>query len=202
MELIRAAGYDPKEYISVFALRSYDRINNDPARLQMMQNNSGGISFYQAEAALTRVHLGQDATDAELDNNATCTFALATEGGEKAMKLKKSEAKSTPSLTLDVPRDYHQALQIIQRFQSGDDIDESISDSVAHHAMLGTGSLFDERWSGTEESELAAYVNEELYIHTKMMIVDDLRVIIGSANLNDRSQLGQRDVSIACFHAI
>jgi len=36
-----------------------------------------------------------------------------------------------------------------------------------------------------------------LYIHSKLMIVDDRRVICGSANLNDRSQKGNHDSEIA-----
>ena len=34
---------------------------------------------------------------------------------------------------------------------------------------------------------------EIIYIHSKLMIVDDKKVIIGSANINDRSMLGTRD---------
>ena len=34
---------------------------------------------------------------------------------------------------------------------------------------------------------------EIIYIHSKLMIVDDKQVIIGSANINDRSMLGSRD---------
>ena len=40
-------------------------------------------------------------------------------------------------------------------------------------------------------------VTEMVYIHSKLMIVDDRTVIIGSANLNDRSMLGTRDAEIA-----
>ena len=36
-----------------------------------------------------------------------------------------------------------------------------------------------------------------IYIHSKVMIVDDKRMIIGSANINDRSMLGTRDSEIA-----
>jgi len=42
-----------------------------------------------------------------------------------------------------------------------------------------------------------SYVSEMLYIHSKMMIVDDRRVIMGSANINDRSQKGDGDSEIA-----
>ncbi|KAI9491274.1 hypothetical protein BDB00DRAFT_767302 [Zychaea mexicana] len=41
------------------------------------------------------------------------------------------------------------------------------------------------------------FVSEELYIHSKLLIVDDRLVIMGSANLNDRSQCGERDSEIA-----
>ena len=36
-------------------------------------------------------------------------------------------------------------------------------------------------------------VTELIYIHSKLLIVDDESVIIGSANINDRSMLGSRD---------
>ncbi|OQV12648.1 Phospholipase D1 [Hypsibius exemplaris] len=39
-------------------------------------------------------------------------------------------------------------------------------------------------------------VSELIYIHSKLMIVDDLYAIIGSANINDRSMLGLRDSEI------
>lgn len=42
-------------------------------------------------------------------------------------------------------------------------------------------------------------VTELVYVHSKMMIVDDNTVIIGSANINDRSLLGSRDSEIAAI---
>jgi phospholipase D1/2 len=36
-------------------------------------------------------------------------------------------------------------------------------------------------------------LTEQVYIHSKLMIVDDHLVLVGSANLNDRSMLGKRD---------
>ena len=49
-----------------------------------------------------------------------------------------------------------------------------------------------------------AYVNgipktEIIYIHSKLMIVDDLYVICGSANINDRSMKGTRDSEFAAL---
>jgi phospholipase D1/2 len=40
------------------------------------------------------------------------------------------------------------------------------------------------------------YLTEQIYVHSKIFIVDDLRAIIGSANLNDRSLVGIRDSEI------
>jgi len=37
----------------------------------------------------------------------------------------------------------------------------------------------------------------QVYVHSKMMIVDDDYIILGSANLNERSMAGDRDTEIA-----
>jgi phospholipase D1/2 len=49
-------------------------------------------------------------------------------------------------------------------------------------------------------SELSGrLVTELIYVHSKLIIVDDRRCIIGSANINDRSLLGNRDSEIALY---
>ncbi len=40
-------------------------------------------------------------------------------------------------------------------------------------------------------------VCEQIYVHCKLLIVDDRVVIVGSANINDRSMLGLRDSEVA-----
>lgn len=40
-------------------------------------------------------------------------------------------------------------------------------------------------------------ITELIYVHSKLLIVDDKTVIIGSANINDRSMLGKRDSEVA-----
>lgn len=42
-------------------------------------------------------------------------------------------------------------------------------------------------------------ITEIIYIHSKLMIIDDNYLIMGSANLNDRSMLGSRDSELAVF---
>jgi len=40
-------------------------------------------------------------------------------------------------------------------------------------------------------------ISEQIYVHDKLIIVDDRVLIIGSANINDRSMLGNRDSELA-----
>lgn len=40
-------------------------------------------------------------------------------------------------------------------------------------------------------------VTEQIYVHSKLLIVDDRLAILGSANINDRSLLGDRDSELA-----
>jgi len=40
-------------------------------------------------------------------------------------------------------------------------------------------------------------VTEQIYVHSKLLIVDDKVALIGSANINDRSFVGDRDSEIA-----
>ena len=70
-------------------------------------------------------------------------------------------------------------------------------DSIAACYMEAGPDLHSVPWSGSPESEVDAFVSEELYIHPKVLIPDDRLVICGSANLNDRSQLGTHDSEIA-----
>jgi phospholipase D1/2 len=52
-------------------------------------------------------------------------------------------------------------------------------------------------WAKLGEGMGVRYVTEQVYVHSKLMIVDDLYALFGSANINDRSLLGERDSEIA-----
>ncbi|GAA6010322.1 hypothetical protein JCM10207_005173 [Rhodosporidiobolus poonsookiae] len=195
-EVLRKEGVDPHQFIEFYNLRGYDRINADSQRLDRMAQNSG-VTFEQAQAALCRVYLGRDALPAELEKNKTVKFVVPREGGEKVALDDSAEAKKNPAVEFPLPQSYDEAWEIIRRFEAADEVREHIADSVAHHAMAGQRSLFDEVWEGDEASERNAYVSEQVYPHTKLLIADDTRVLIGSANINDRSQLGDRDSEIA-----
>ncbi|KAI1268919.1 phospholipase D/nuclease [Xylariaceae sp. FL1019] len=70
-------------------------------------------------------------------------------------------------------------------------------DTVSSCYMEGGPDIRRVPWHGSEQDEMNAFVSEELYIHSKVLIADDRLVICGSANLNDRSQLGSHDSEIA-----
>lgn len=75
--------------------------------------------------------------------------------------------------------------------------DDNTWDTISAAYMHNGPDLNSLPWEGDPESEIDAFVSEELYIHSKVLIADDRLVICGSANLNDRSQLGTHDSEIA-----
>ncbi|PQE08275.1 hypothetical protein CJF31_00009535 [Rutstroemia sp. NJR-2017a BVV2] len=77
------------------------------------------------------------------------------------------------------------------------DSDGEKNDTVSACILDNQAPLSSIPWTGAPEAEIDAFVSEELYIHTKLLIADDRVVVCGSANLNDRSQLGTHDSEIA-----
>ena len=64
---------------------------------------------------------------------------------------------------------------------------ENPSDYITFHGMRNHDVLMNK------------LVQEIIYVHSKLMIVDDRFVICGSANINDRSLLGDRDSELAAI---
>jgi len=155
-----------------------------------------GIKFNEARVALSRRWVG------EMDENAKNlpSTVVLKEISPTTEGLVVSDKTATKDEAVPMPATEEEARGIIKKFEDGarnlrDDI--QVSDSVAQHMLYDKTTLLEEQWLGSEEEELNAYVSELLYIHTKLMIVDDLRVIMGSANINDRSQKGDGDSEIA-----
>ncbi|KAL7424937.1 hypothetical protein Q5752_000624 [Cryptotrichosporon argae] len=189
-EMVRQAGYDPTEYISFWNLRSYDRINSPADAIKRMEERSG-VSFHEAQIALAKIYMGDNVKE----GYNTVTIEQAHDAHTNADETGK---KGSAQTQVKLPQTVEEAKEIIQRFQNGaEKSDEHISDNIGQHAMLDKTSIFDEKWDGTDDEELYCMVSELLYIHSKIMIVDDRRVVIGSANLNDRSQKGDHDSEIA-----
>ena len=66
--------------------------------------------------------------------------------------------------------------------------------NIPAHAISRFFSIYGLRTHASLNGNL---VTEVVYVHSKLMIVDDRLAIIGSANINDRSMLGDRDSEVA-----
>ncbi|KAH8990383.1 hypothetical protein EDB86DRAFT_2939025 [Lactarius hatsudake] len=195
-EEIRRAGFEPTDYIRFYHLRVYDRINAPMDTLIARMEASSGVKFNEAQVALARQWIG-DSADPDMPTEVTIKLPEPTTEG--IVLSDKTEVKTE---TYPLPRSYDEAVSVINRFEHGADVlvgrrHEAVADTVGQHALQDETGLATEKWLGSEEEELNSYVSELSYIHTKLMIVDDRRVIMGSANLNDRSQRGDGDSEIA-----
>ncbi|KAF8530716.1 phospholipase D [Gautieria morchelliformis] len=195
-EEIKASGFDPMDYIRFYHLRSYDRINAPYSSYIAMMEKNSGVTFHEAQVALARLWLGP--SYGMPDVQTTVAIKLPQPSSEGIVESSKEANKKVEAVAM--PKTVEEAKDILARFERGARGlrgDEGVEDSVAGHVLRERTGLLDERWEGTPEEERNAYVSELLYIHSKVMIVDDRRVIMGSANLNDRSQKGDGDSEIA-----
>ncbi|KAJ5126406.1 hypothetical protein N7526_008583 [Penicillium atrosanguineum] len=177
MAQIKKEGVDPTQQIFVFALRAYDRINKTPALEEL--EKKAGVNYQDIQRGIAESIMGESVHPSvgnEGDRNEKDYSSDSAEKQETLRKLEKFEE------------------QVEQRkAQQGD----ASCDSVSHTTMLNGGKMVDEIWEGDPEAEKANFVQEELYVHGKVCIVDDRVVICGSANINDRSQLGSHDSELA-----
>ncbi|POR39491.1 Phospholipase D1 [Tolypocladium paradoxum] len=76
-------------------------------------------------------------------------------------------------------------------------VGDNILNTISSVYMDGDRRIANLHWDGDPEDEIRAFVSEELYVNGKILIADDRLVICGSANINDRSQLGTHDSEVA-----
>jgi len=185
------------DYIRFYHLRSYDRINAPYKSLISKMEANSGVKFHEAQVALARQWIG-DQADANGVDPITEVFVQEPQPtGEGIVETEIDELKGNK---VKLPASEEEARDIIERFERGAysiRSDEEVADTVSQHMLNDKTGLLEEKWLGTAEEEKDAYVSELLYIHSKVMIVDDRKVILGSANLNDRSQKGDGDSEIA-----
>ncbi|KAL6298141.1 phospholipase D/nuclease [Sparassis latifolia] len=195
-EEIRKAGFEPMDYIRFYHLRAYDRINAPYKSFIAQMEQISGVKFHEAMVAQARLWIGprEDKLDPQ---QVTVVLPTGNFNAEPTPSGAKTELKTE---TYTIPPSFEAARDIVQRFVGSARSlrsDKDVSDNVVQHMLIDKTGLLQEQWLGTEEEERTAYVSELLYIHSKVMIVDDRRVILGSANLNDRSQRGDGDSEIA-----
>ena len=136
-----------------------------------------GIKFHEAMTALARIYVGRE----EEYNPPTETTVVLPTGGLVNQLSASGQQPIMKTETYQLPQSYEEAQEIVDRWhraaaslrEGGD-----IADNVIQHTMEDRTNLRNEQWLGTSEEEKAAYISELLYIHSKVMIVDDRRVIV------------------------
>ncbi|OQD70485.1 hypothetical protein PENDEC_c023G02317 [Penicillium decumbens] len=179
MGQIKKAGVDPTQQIFVFALRAYDRINKTPALEEL--ETKAGVNYQDIQRGIAESIMGESVHP-----------SIGKEGDRNEKDYETDSAQKEKEETMRKLEKFEE--QVEQRkAQQG----QASCDSVAHTTMLNGGKMVDEIWEGDPEAEKDNIVQEELYVHGKVCIVDDRVVICGSANINDRSQLGSHDSELA-----
>ena len=139
-----------------------------------------GVTFHQVNVALGKLWVGHGG-NIEDPKDATVAIPTGKMLAEQSTSGKKPEIKTE---TYQLPGSLEEARETIDRWRDAARelrSDENVADNVVQHMLHDRTSLLDEQWMGTEEEERNAYVSELLYIHSKVMIVDDRRVIVSLA---------------------
>ncbi|KAF8603406.1 phospholipase D/nuclease [Ceratobasidium sp. AG-I] len=193
-EEIRMAGFEPLDYIRFYHLRTYDRINAPYHSLIKQMEQTSGVTFHQVQLAQARLWIGDDNPGHQTKVQIKVPHPnVGPDENQDGMDATQREKETT-----SLPRTTEEATELIERFERGAERgDADAVDTVGQHALMSQGRLLEETWLGTEQEETNSYVSEMIHINSKVMIVDDRRVIMGSANINDRSQQGDGDSEIA-----
>lgn len=183
---VRAQGVDPEKYIFFFNLRSYDRVAKTKAVREAAK--AAGVSYSDVQRGAAAELMPSAIRGEDHDGQSTLS-----EGRRQRDRTKEEEAADEEARA---KKDRFEEWLLKHEKDPG-----RISATVAHHAMAneknGRG-LIDEPWDeGEEESEVENWIQEELYVHSKLLIADDRVVICGSSNLNDRSQVGNHDSELS-----
>ncbi|KAL9100117.1 MAG: hypothetical protein Q9163_004469 [Psora crenata] len=172
---IRKEGVDPTKHVFLFNLRSYDRLNKTPAMQQ--QEESSGVKY-------------QDVQRAEAEEIMGGGVPSSTDEHPEGKDDSRDEEKER---LVDQKRKFEAS-----REEAGlGGMEETEPDTIASTAMLNGGKVTELKWDGDLENEKENFVQEELYIHAKLCIVDDRITICGSSNINDRSQMGLHDSELS-----
>lgn len=161
---IQAQGVDPKNHVFVFNLRSYDRLNKTAAIED--QEEKSGVKYQEVQRAEAEEIMSEGVHGAT-DRNAKKVDDSGDQEKERMIDQKRKFEAQREEVGLG-------------------DKSSTNEDTIASTAMLDGGKVSEQKWDGDLEKEKENFVQEELYIHGKLCIVDDRIVICGSSNINDR----------------
>ncbi|KAF2269877.1 phospholipase D/nuclease [Lojkania enalia] len=202
-ETIAKAGYNPMDYIRFYNLRNYDRINASGA--MRAAEDQSGVSYELAREGHDAAYGGlyQERQDQYQAYRPPQTseyghdYELDSGYGQEQPPVYEMDAGYGQSQLQGRPGDYERYQQGAAKIGNRQGLGSGRWDSVSECYMLGGQDIRNVPWEGGAMDEIDAFVSEELYVHSKLLIADDQIVICGSANLNDRSQLGDHDSEIA-----
>ncbi|KAF8253235.1 phospholipase D/nuclease [Wilcoxina mikolae CBS 423.85] len=167
---LQKEGIDPTKYIFVFNLRIYDRIHTTDALLNRQKET--GVGYRELQAANAKDVLG--AKGAAQDDSSSSSESSILDSAEESRMAGRRKL-----------------------FEEDMDSASHAHNSVAKAAMKGSKPLTDETWDDGVDQEKMDFFQEELYVHAKLLIVDDEKMIVGSSNINDRSQNGDHDSELS-----
>lgn len=147
MEMIEKAGYNPEDYIRFYNLRNYDRINNS-ASMQDAEQRSG-VKYEDARR--------------EHDNAVELPTVYPGGGGDD---------DSYNPLARQNYQQYQQAATGMSQRQG---LGSGRWDTVSGSYMLGGTDIREVPWQTGDMPEIKAFVSEELYIHSKVGVVEICR---------------------------
>ncbi|KAI9756547.1 MAG: Bifunctional dehydrogenase and ferrochelatase [Chaenotheca gracillima] len=174
---VTAQGVDPKNHIFFFNLRSYDRLNKTPG--MQKQEEISGVKYQDVQRAEAEEIMAEGVHGGGGDDSSDTGLKRDISGQEEREHL------------IDQKRQFEE-----KREEAGTK-EATSNDSIAKNAMFNEGKVSEEPWEGDPEAEKDHFVQEELYIHGKLLIADDKIAICGSSNINDRSQMGLHDSELA-----
>ncbi|KAF8540446.1 hypothetical protein BDD12DRAFT_880576 [Trichophaea hybrida] len=166
---LQKEGIDATKYIFVFNLRIYDRLNATDALLNRQKETD--VGYRELQAANAKDVLGAKGAAQDDSSSSESRILDSAEGSWMASRRKL--------------------------FEEDMDSTSHAQDSVAKAAMKGSKPLTDETWDDGVDQEKMNFFQEELYVHAKLLIVDDEKMIVGSSNINDRSQNGDHDSELS-----
>lgn len=173
----------------------YNSINRGGHSIMEMIGNAGYdptdyIRFYNLRN-YDRINIGAPLRDAE--QRSGVNYDDARNEYDQAVEL----PADTPETSYAKTSNYQAYSQATSQMDKQKGLYTGDWDSVSECYMLGGRDIRSVPWENGNVPEIDAFVSEELYIHSKVLIADDRIAIVGSANLNDRSQLGTHDSEIA-----
>jgi len=121
-----------------------------------MEANSG-VTFNEAQVAGARLWVGDSS------NPDAPTEVAIKQPGPTPEGIVLSEKTEVKTQKYQMPRQYSDAVAVIERFESGANAligrrHNSVSDTVGQHALQDQTELEDEQWLGSEEEELNSCV--------------------------------------------